>query len=107
MTSPAEGSAGGGTTLALRLALAFLAVALAAVALLAGLTAILAATDVSALVNRQRTDLTTAVAAAARTDYERDHGWRPGDLSPVVDLIRSLDGADVQVRDSAGHVLAT
>jgi hypothetical protein len=43
-----------GSTLGLRLALAFLSVALAAVALLAGLTAALAAADVSALTSQQR-----------------------------------------------------
>lgn len=49
----------------LRLALAFLAVALAAVGLLAGLTAALAAGDVSALGSQQHADLTGAVTVAA------------------------------------------
>ena len=48
------GPATRGDTLGLRVALAFLAVALAAVALLAGLTAAFAASDVSALAARQR-----------------------------------------------------
>jgi hypothetical protein len=56
-TYPTRGSA-----LGLRLALAFTSVALAAVALLAGLTAAFAAADVSALAARQRTELTNAIA---------------------------------------------
>jgi signal transduction histidine kinase len=109
MTSPAADSAGGGTTLALRLALAFLAVSLAAIALLAILTAVQAASDVSALVNRQRTDLTTAVAVAASAAWERDDSWAQADLSPVLDLVRRLGGpgAEVQVRDSSGTVVAS
>jgi len=109
MTSPAGQPAGGGTALALRLALAFLAVALAAVALLAILTAVLAASDVSGLVNRQRTDLTRAVAVAAGAAWERDDGWAHADLSPVLDLVRRLggSGAEVQVRDGAGAVVAS
>jgi two-component system sensor histidine kinase BaeS len=109
MTSPAGERSGGGTTLALRLALAFLAVALAAVALLAILTAVLAASDVSALVNRQRTDLTTAVAAAASAAWERGDSWAQADLGPVFDLVRGLGGpgAAVQVRDRAGVVVAS
>src|SRR5262252_3683086 len=108
MTSPAGESAGRGTTLALRLALAFLAVALAAVALLAILTAVLAASDVMSLVHRQRSDLTTAVAAAAGAEWVRDNGWDRADLSPVLDLVRRLGGpgAEVQIRDAAGGVVA-
>ena len=55
---PGPAVASRGSTLGLRLALAFLSVALAAVALLAGLTATLAAADVSALTSQQRADLT-------------------------------------------------
>ena len=106
MTSQAADSARGGTALALRLALAFLSVAIAAVVLLAILTAVLAASDVSALVNRQRTDLTTAVAAAASAAWERDDSWAHADVGPVLDLVRRL-GAQVQIRDNAGVVVAS
>jgi two-component system, OmpR family, sensor histidine kinase BaeS len=106
MTSQAGASARGGTALALRLALAFLSVALAAVLLLAVLIAVLAASDVSALVNRQRTDLTAAVAAAASAAFERQDSWAHADLGPVLDLVRRL-GAQVQVRDNAGVVVAS
>src|SRR6516162_2175939 len=72
-----------GSTLGLRLALAFLSVALTAVALLAGLTAALAAADVSALTNQQRAD-----------------------LPPVLDLA-TRTGAEAQIRDAAGQVVTT
>jgi two-component system sensor histidine kinase BaeS len=97
---------GGGTALGLRLALAFLAVALSAVAVLAVLTAVLAAADVGNLVNRQRAELTGAVAVAAAGAWEPAHGWERSDLGPVFDLAMRT-GAEVQVRDMAGGVVAS
>ena len=64
-----------GSTLGLRLALAFLSVALAAVALLAGLTAALAAADAPALTSQQRDDLTGAIAAAAAAAWDHTDSW--------------------------------
>jgi hypothetical protein len=52
-------------TLRLRLALAFVGVALAAVALLAGLAAAFTAADVSNLTIRQRSNLASAITVAA------------------------------------------
>src|SRR6516165_9901442 len=95
-----------GSTLGLRLALAFLSVALAAVALLAGLTAALAAADVSALTSQQRTDLTSAIAAAAAVAWDHADSWASADLSPVLDLA-TRTGAEVQVRNTAGQVVTT
>jgi len=95
-----------GDTLGLRLALAFLAVALAAVALLAGLTAAFAARDVAALASKQRIDLTGAIAVAAGAAWDRNDGWATADLFPVLDLAARA-GADVQVRDQAGHAVAS
>jgi two-component system sensor histidine kinase BaeS len=99
--------AGRGSTLGLRLALAFLSVALAAVALLAGLTAALAAADVSALTSQQHTDLTSAIAAAAGAAVSSSgDGWQSADLAPVLDLaIRT--GAEAQIRDHDGQVVTT
>jgi signal transduction histidine kinase len=94
-----------GNALGLRLALAFLGVALAAVALLAGLTAAFAAADVSALAVRQRTELTKAIAVAAAAAWNRGNSWASADLSPVLDLAGQT-GADVQIRDD-GRVVAT
>jgi two-component system, OmpR family, sensor histidine kinase BaeS len=93
-----------GSTLGLRLALAFLSVALAAVALLAGLTAGLAAADVSALTSQQRADLTSAIAAAAAASWGRGDSWASADLSPVLDLA-TRTGAEAQIRDQAGRVV--
>jgi len=93
-----------GSTLGLRLALAFLSVALAAVALLAGLTAALAAADVSALTNQQRADLTSAIAVAAAAAWDHTDSWASADLSPVLDLA-TRTGAEAQIRDQAGQVV--
>ena len=97
-------SASRGSTLGLRLALAFLSVALAAVALLAGLTAVLAATDVSALTSQQRADLTSAIAAAAAAAWDHTDSWTSADLSPVLDLA-TRTGAEVQIHDANGHIV--
>jgi len=82
LMKPGPGAAGGFAMAAvwrwpglpgLRLALAFLAVALAAVGLLAGLTAALTAGDVSALGSQQHADLTGAVTVGT---------WRPSCPAP-------------------------
>ena len=93
-----------GNALGLRLALAFLGVALAAVALLAGLIAVFAAADVSALAVRQRTELTKAIAVAAAAAWNRGDSWASADLHPVLDLATQT-GADVEIRDVTGHVV--
>jgi two-component system sensor histidine kinase BaeS len=100
------GRGGRGDTLGLRLALAFLAVALVAIALLAGLTAAFAAADVSNLASQQRTQLTSAIAVAAGVAWDRGDSWASADLVPVVDLATNT-GADVQLRDQAGHPVAS
>src|ERR1700689_2570179 len=64
-----------------RLALGFLGVALAAIALLAGLTVTFASADVSSLVHRQRDQLTGAIAAAAAAGWDRRDSWAGADLS--------------------------
>ena len=75
-----------GSTLGLRLALAFLGVSLAAVALLAVLAAVFSAVDVSSLANRQRSELASAFAVAAAGSWNPDRGWAGADLTPVVDV---------------------
>ncbi len=95
-----------GSALGLRLALAFISVALAAVALLAGLTAAFAATDVSALASRQHAELTGAVAVAAGAAWDRNDSWATADLSPVLDLA-ARTGADVRICDRSGQVVAS
>jgi two-component system sensor histidine kinase BaeS len=92
--------------IALRLTLAFAAVALAAVALLAGLTAAFAAADVSDLASRQRADLTSAIALAAGGAWDRRDSWEHADLTAVLDLA-ARTGAAVQIRDQAGRPVAS
>ena len=69
----------------LRLALAFVGVALAAVAVLAGLTAASVAADVSRLVTQQQSDLTHAVAVAAGAAWDHADTSTGADLSPVLE----------------------
>ncbi len=95
-----------GGTLGLRLALAFLGVALAAIALLAGLTAAFAAADVSNLASQQRGDLAKAIAAMAAAAWDENRTWSSADLSSVLDLAAPT-GAAVQIRDQAGQVVTS
>ena len=95
-----------GGTLGLRLALAFVTVALVAVALLAGLTAAFAAADVSTLASQQRAELASAIAVAAGAVYDRNDSWSSADLSAVFDLA-TRTGAAVQIRDQSGRVIAS
>jgi len=104
MTDVGGPSVARGSTLGLRLALAFLSVALAAVALLAGLTAVLAAADVSALTSQQRADLTRAIAAAAAAAWDHTDSWASADLSPVLDLA-TRTGAEVQILGQHGQLI--
>jgi signal transduction histidine kinase len=84
----------------------FLAVALASIAVLAGLVAAFAAADVSTLTNRQRGQLTSAVAVAAAAAWDRTDSWESANLSPVLDLAAQT-GADAQIRDRAGRAVAS
>jgi len=93
-----------GSTLGLRLALAFLGVALAAVALFAVLIAVFSAADVSSLAGRQRDELASAFAVAAASSWQQG-GWADADLTPVLDLA-AHSGLQLQVRDTAGHAVA-
>ncbi len=104
-SDPSGPSARGGT-LGLRLALAFLAVALIAVALLAGLTAAFAAADVSTLASQQRADLTSAIAVAAAATWDRNNTWKDVDLSSELDFATQT-GLAVQIKDQSGHPVAS
>jgi two-component system sensor histidine kinase BaeS len=98
-TGPGQGRR---DTLATRLMAGYLGVALAAVAILTGLTVAFAATDVSHLVARQRTQLTAAIAAAAAAGWQRHNSWIGADLSPALDLA-ARTGADAQILDMNGR----
>jgi signal transduction histidine kinase len=101
---PVSQPPGGRDTLGLRLALSFLGIALAAVALLAGLIVAFASAEVSNLVRQERTDLTSAVAVAAAATWTH-HGWRRSDLDPALDLA-ARTGADARIIDLAGSQVA-
>ncbi len=103
---PADRAPAPAGPIALRLALAFLAVALAAIALLAGLTAAFAAADVSHLASKQRGELSNAIALAAGTAWAQAGRWDQADLSPVLDMA-ARTGSDAQIRDQAGHSVAS
>jgi two-component system, OmpR family, sensor histidine kinase BaeS len=105
--TPAPASDGNGrrSTLGLRLALAFLGVALAAVALIAVLTAVFSAVDVSSLAARQRSELAGAFAVAAAGAWQEHGSWTTADLAPVLDFATST-GVQLRVRDADGHTVA-
>ena len=91
--------------LGLRLALAFVGVALAAV-----ITSILLGTvttnrDIAELIRGQHRDLARSAADAAAAAYHRGH-WAPSDLEPLFNAA-VLEGTAVQVRDLNGHPIRT
>ena len=102
---PGAGERARGGTLGLRLALAFLGVALAAIVLMAGLTGFFSARDVSSLADRQQSQLAGAAAASAGSAWEHGGSWTTADLAPVLGFAQGI-GIALQVRDTAGHVVA-
>ncbi len=95
---------GGTGPIRLRLALAFVAVALTAVALITILTAFFAAADVSQLAGRQQRDVTQAMAVAAGAVWDRTGEWAGADLMPVTDM-GSRIGADVKITENTGRAV--
>lgn len=90
----------------LRLALAFVAVALCAVALVGLLSAVFAAAEVSHLALKQRSLLTQSLEVAAADAWQQGRGWSMEDLKPVQDLASKI-AVEVQVTDKAGKVVAS
>jgi two-component system, OmpR family, sensor histidine kinase BaeS len=86
--------------LGLRLALAFVAVALAAVMSSALIGAVTTSRDVGQMVRGQHSYLTRAVAMAAGRAYHS--GWQPASLMPLADLVAHA-GAAVRVTDLTGQ----
>jgi two-component system, OmpR family, sensor histidine kinase BaeS len=95
------GKAGDAATLRMRLSLAFISVALSAVALLTILTAVLAAADVDQLSRSQRARLTQAVGAVVTASRASAGGWSRTDLMPATDLTSKI-GAQVRISDRSG-----
>jgi len=92
--------------LGVRLALAFVAVALAAVAVLGGLTLWASRGEVADLVDRQQDQDVTEIAATLALAYEQAGGWSGADLSGAFALTASAQ-ADLAVLDPDGQLVAT
>jgi two-component system sensor histidine kinase BaeS len=89
--------------LGLRLALVFVAVALAAVAAAVIFGSVAISRNDNQLISRQRADAVTATAVAAGAAY--DHaGWARADLASLTMLV-SRAGAAAQVRNKNGQVI--
>jgi two-component system, OmpR family, sensor histidine kinase BaeS len=95
------GKAGPASTVGMRLSLAFISVALAAVALLAILTAIFAASDVDQLSQTQRERLARAVGAVVTASRAEAGRWSSADLMPITDLT-ARSRAQLRISDAAG-----
>lgn len=103
MASPSVRPRVGGSLTA-RLALAFVAVALAAIGLLAALTLWSARSSVEDLVQAQRAQAAVEVTAALGEAHQRSGGWTGADLRPAAALAAAA-GARLQVRDAAGDLV--
>jgi two-component system sensor histidine kinase BaeS len=88
----------------LRLVLAFVAVALSAVALLAALTAAFTAADISQLIGSQRAQLTKAIGVAAGAAWAHGHRWAGADLDPVTSGAGQM-GVAIKITDLAGRLV--
>src|SRR3546814_655450 len=91
--------------LAVRIAAAFVTVAIAAIAVFAGLTLASANEQVSSLVGETHRQDARAVADAAAQGYENAGGWADADLSSTV-AVAARGQAEVTVVDADGQVLA-
>lgn len=91
--------------LGVRIAAAFVAVAVAAVAVFAGLTLVSANEQVSSLVVETHRQDARAAADAAAQAYEDAAGWSDADLSSTA-AVAARGQAEVTVVDAAGQVLA-
>ncbi|MEZ5220338.1 MAG: ATP-binding protein [Ilumatobacteraceae bacterium] len=91
--------------LGVRLALAFLTVALAAIGVFAALTMMSARYEVSGLTDRQRDDDLAATAIAAGDAYQRADSWAAADLAGAA-AVAARSQATLTVIDANGDVVA-
>ena len=92
------------TRLSSRLALAFVAVAIAAVSVLAVLTLFATNSQVSSLVVAEQRTTTRSVLSALAQAYRDSGGWSKADLSAAYSLAAS-GGSQIQVTGSGGQVI--
>lgn len=93
------------SSLWLRLAVAFVVVALAGVALLAGLTLAATNSQVASLSRAQHLETTTSVVAATAAAYRHAGGWRGAEFESAV-AVANEAGVTVTVFDRAKHRIA-
>jgi two-component system sensor histidine kinase BaeS len=91
--------------LGVRLALAFLTVAVAAIAVFAALTMLSTRNEVSGLTDRQREDDLTATAIAAGDAFHRAGGWEAADLAGAA-AVAARSQATLTIVDANGEVIA-
>ncbi|HUC58015.1 MAG TPA: ATP-binding protein [Streptosporangiaceae bacterium] len=91
--------------LGLRLAVAFLGVALASIIVLSYITEISTGKDINGLAKHQERALTRSAATAAGALYSQPPtGWGRANLMPVLDLI-TKEGAGAKVTDAHGNLI--
>lgn len=95
----------GSASLATRLAVAFGAVALLAVALVVGLIVFSTATETGRLASTERQHTADTAAAAAAAAYARARGWEGADLTGA-DRIAQAAGGRLTTLDAQGNVVA-
>lgn len=91
--------------LGVRLALAFLTVAVAAIAVFAALIMMSARNEVSGLTDRQREDDLVATAIAAGDAYQRTEGWTTANLAGAA-AVAARSQATLTIVDADGEVVA-
>lgn len=112
MTANPDRSSGAGVAaghglgrLGVRLALSFVGIALAAIAVLSVLTLLASRSEVAALVDRQQQQRSAEVAAALAQAYDDAGSWAGAELRPAYALA-AVGGAELEVRDAAGRIVA-
>jgi signal transduction histidine kinase len=88
-----------------RLAIAFVLVTVAGVALLAGLTLAATNSQVASLNREQQLETTRSVVAAVASAYRQAGGWKGAELDPAL-VVAAEAGATVAVVDRAQHRVA-
>ena len=94
----------GTAPIGMRLSLAFVAVALSAVALLSVLTAVFAATDVDQLSQAQRASMSKTMATVLGASRAEASSWVATDFKSATDLADKLN-ADIKVMTNSGAVV--
>jgi signal transduction histidine kinase len=97
----------GQTPVALRLALAFVALALVAVGIVLAFAVALGGRDINAMIQERRDDLTATLRTNAAATYNTGkRGWSNVDLRPALGLAKQ-SGTNAAVLDANGHIVAS